>query len=162
MQKSTFKPLHKISSSSISMQCGNVLCRTPSMHASKFIHKTWSTSAGSMLKALSSASNQRVEHLRDLTVVKQLAANSPSYTTRRVPQYTKSSAFACTPSSSKSSRIADDFVFTLIHAFRDNPYGQEVRGAPSSGWGFRPQSGMYLLNVYSVFKVHEGIRFVPQ
>ena len=88
----------------------------------------------------------KVEHLRDL----------------RVPQYTKSSAFACTPSSSKSSRIADDFVFTLIHAFRDNPYGQEVRGAPSSGWGFRPQSGMYLLNVYSVFKVHEGIRFVPQ
>lgn len=57
--KSTFKPLHKISSSSISMQCGNVLRRTPSMHASKFIHKTRSTSAGSMLKALSSASNQR-------------------------------------------------------------------------------------------------------
>ena len=27
---------------------------------------------------------------------------------------------------------------------------------------FAPRSGMYLLNVYSVFKVHEGIRFVPQ
>ena len=31
-----------------------------------------------------------------------------------------------------------------------------------AGWGFRPRSGMYLLSVYSVFKVHEGIRFVPQ
>ena len=40
-------------------------------------------------------------------------------------------------------------------AFRDNPCGQEVRGAPSSGWGFRPRSGMYLLSVYSVFKDHE-------
>lgn len=58
--------------------------------------------------------------------------------------------------------IADDFVFTLIHDFRENPYGQEVRGTPSSGWGIRPRSGMYLLNVYSVFKVHEGIRFVSQ
>ena len=27
-----------------------------------------------------------------------------------------------------------------------------VLGAPSFGWGFRPRSGMYLLNVYSVFK----------
>ena len=46
-------------------------------------------------------------------------------------------------------------------AFRDNPFGQEVRGAPSFGWGLRPRSGMYLLNVYSVFKVHEGDCFVP-
>ena len=57
---------------------------------------------------------------------------------------------------------ANDFVLTLIHYFRKNPYGQEVREAPSSGWGIRPRSGMHLLNVYSVFKVHEGIRFVLQ
>ena len=57
---------------------------------------------------------------------------------------------------------ANDFVLTLIHAFRDNPYGQEARGAPSSGWGFRPRSGMYLLSVYSIFKVREGVCFVPQ
>lgn len=31
--------------------------------------------------------------------------------------------------------------------------------SPSLG---SPRSGMYLLSVYSVFKVHEGIRFVPQ
>ena len=56
--------------------------------------------------------------------------------------------------------------FTLVgftaDVFRDNPYGQEFRVAPSSGWGIRPQSGMYLLNVYSFFKNHEETCFVPQ
>ena len=37
-------------------------------------------------------------------------------------------------------------------AFRDNPCGQEVRGAPSSGWSSRPRTGMYLMNVYLVVK----------
>jgi len=47
-------------------------------------------------------------------------------------------------------------------AFRDNPCGQEVRGAPSFGWGFRPRSGMYLLNVYSIFKVREVFALTNQ
>ena len=38
---------------------------------------------------------------------------------------------------------------------QEHIHGQEVRGAPSSGWGLRPRSGMYLLNVYSIFKVRE-------
>ena len=30
--------------------------------------------------------------------------------------------------------------------------GQEGLGAPSFGWDFRPRSGTYLMNVYSVVK----------
>ena len=37
-------------------------------------------------------------------------------------------------------------------AFRYNPDGQEGLGAPSFGWDFRPRSGTYLMNVYSVVK----------
>ena len=33
-----------------------------------------------------------------------------------------------------------------------NPDGQEGLGAPSFGWDFRPRSGTYLMNVYSVVK----------
>ena len=58
--------------------------------------------------------------------------------------------------------ISEWFGIATDLAFRDNPCGQEVRGAPSSGWGFRPRSGMYLLSVYSVFKDHEETYFVPQ
>ena len=58
--------------------------------------------------------------------------------------------------------ISEWFGIATNLAFRDNPCGQEVRGAPSSGWGFRPRSGMYLLSVYSVFKDHEETCFVPQ
>ena len=58
--------------------------------------------------------------------------------------------------------ISEWFGIATNLAFRDKPCGQEVRGAPSSGWGFRPRSGMYLLNVYSIFKVREGVCFVPQ
>ena len=97
----------------------------------------------------------KVEHLRDLTVVKQLAAKLAVIHHAARAAVHKVFRFRVHAKLRKSSRIADNFVFTLIHAFRDNPYGQEVRGAPSSGWGFHPQSGMYLLNVYSVFKVHE-------
>ena len=58
--------------------------------------------------------------------------------------------------------ISEWFGIATSLAFRDDPCGQEVRGAPSSGWGFHPRSGMYLLNVYSIFKVREGVCFVPQ
>lgn len=44
------------------------------MHASKFIHKTRSTSAGVDVKSAFIYVEPKVEHLRDLTVVKQLAA----------------------------------------------------------------------------------------
>ena len=58
--------------------------------------------------------------------------------------------------------ISEWFGIATNLAFRDNPCGQEVRGAPSSGWGFRPRSGMYLLNVYSVFKVREVFALTNQ
>ena len=57
----------------------------------------------------------------------------------------------------------DLFLFQSVgHINIDNPCGQEVRGAPSSGWGFHPRSGMYLLNVYSVFKVREVFALTNQ
>jgi hypothetical protein len=58
--------------------------------------------------------------------------------------------------------ISEWFGIAANLAFRDNPCGQEVRGAPSSGWGFRPRSGMYLLNVYSIFKIHEVFALTNQ
>jgi len=48
--------------------------------------------------------------------------------------------------------ISEWFGIATNLAFRNNPCGQEVRGAPSSGWGLRPRLGMYLLNVYSIVK----------
>ena len=36
---------------------------------------------------------------------------------------------------------------------RYNPEGQMGLGAPSFGWDFRPRSGTYLMNVYSIVKV---------
>ena len=57
--------------------------------------------------------------------------------------------------------VQRSLMFTNL-AFRDNPCGQEVRGAPSSGWGFRPRSGMYLLSVYSIFKVREVFALTNQ
>ena len=55
------------------------------------------------------------------------------------------------------SRLAFDTVFFLISALHLkcflNPDGQEGLGAPSFGWGFRPRSGTYLMNVYSVVKL---------
>ena len=57
----------------------------------------------------------------------------------------------------------DLFLFQSVgHINIDNPCGQEVRGAPSSGWGFHPRSGMYLLNVYSIFKVREVFALTNQ
>ena len=58
--------------------------------------------------------------------------------------------------------ISEWFGIAANLAFRDNPYGQEVRGAPSSSWGFRHRSGMYLLNVYSIFKVREVFALTKQ
>ena len=58
--------------------------------------------------------------------------------------------------------ISEWFGIAANLAFRDNPYGQEVRGAPSSGWGLHPRSGMYLLNVYSNFKVREVFALTNQ
>ena len=58
--------------------------------------------------------------------------------------------------------ISEWFGIATNLAFRDNPCGQEVRGAPSSGWDLRPRSGMYLLNVYSVFKVREVFALTNQ
>ena len=47
-------------------------------------------------------------------------------------------------------------------AFRDNPYGQEDLGVLSFGWGLPLRLGMYLLNVYSVFKVREVFALTNQ
>ena len=60
------------------------------------------------------------------------------------------------------SSVSEWFGIATNLAFRDNPCGQEVRGAPSSGWGCRPRSGMYLLNVYSIFKVREVFALTNQ
>jgi hypothetical protein len=54
---------------------------------------------------------------------------------------------------SVAADISEWFGIATNLAFRDNPFGQEVRGAPSFGWGLRPRSGMYLLNVYLIVKI---------
>ena len=82
--------------------------------------------------------------------------NSGRYATSRIPSSESLLLLTVMPFCAPWFGIATNL------AFRDNPYGQEVRGAPSSGWGFHPRSGMYLLNVYSIFKVREVFALTNQ
>ncbi|MCI5832443.1 MAG: hypothetical protein MRZ99_05900, partial [Clostridiales bacterium] len=60
------------------------------------------------------------------------------------------------------SDISEWFGIARHLASRYNLEWQEGLGALSFGWSSCSRTGTYLMNVYSIFKVREGVCFVPQ